>query len=473
MHIYLHIGYPKTGSSAIQSHVYTNKRWFAERGVYIPSTGYAGALGHAFLLGGKSYPLPAGKVALVPAGTSQFEVLNNELEVASNEGFSSALLTWEGFAMLGDPARQELGEGLRSHSVTVLAYVREQSALYQSATLQRIESLTSFSAERLFGTGYRELASLEEYDFHLAMNSWRMTFGQRCRVRTRLFDRSLLANGNVVTDFINWLQLQPDEEFCMQQRQVNHSLDVKAATLLLIAKSTGAQRHQLIGFSRSLAQLSGAAGEEDKFFLTEEDLSFFTARFAQSNEAFFEAFRPENAPESLTNFEDPVETQKGAVSPQASYLRAAYEALARPELETWEGSPLAGHKVGLIAKLPNVGWRNPEPKGEWSVGDVSTLDFQIPTMHPTAGPKAILLRIAGRYFGSNSQTTVTVNGLKKQIDLSQAELSIAMDSIADAQGVQIKLEHDFPALDQSPEKKDTDKGIAFMLQHLAYTLIWD
>jgi hypothetical protein len=473
LHIYLHIGYPKTGSSAIQSHVFTNKKWFAERGIYIPRTGYAGALGHAFLLGGKNYSLAAGKVTHMPAGASQFEVLNKELEVASNEGFNSALLTWEGFAMLEDSGRQELGEGLGSHSVTVLAYVREQSALYQSATLQGIESLQSFSAEKLFGTGYRELAPLEKYDFHTMMSGWRMAFGKSCNVRTRLFDRSLLANGNVVTDFINWLQLQPDEELCMQQWEVNHSLDVKAAILLLIARSAGAKPHQLLGLSRSLAQLPRAAGEEDKFFLSEEDLAFFTARYAQSNEAFFEAFRPENAPESLTSFEDPLKTQKGAVSPQTSYLRAVYEALARPELEIWEGSPLIGHKVGLVAKSPNSGWRSPGPKGEWSVGSVSTLDFRIPTMHPTAGPKAILLRIAGRYFGSNTRTTVIVNGHRKQIDLSHSELSISLDSIAEVQGVQIELEHDFPALDKSPEEKDTEKGIAFMLQYLAYTLVWD
>ncbi|MEM1152888.1 MAG: hypothetical protein AAGI44_02030, partial [Pseudomonadota bacterium] len=50
MRVYIHIGYPKTGSSAIQSHIFTNRAWFETQGVYIPRTGYASGMGHSKLI---------------------------------------------------------------------------------------------------------------------------------------------------------------------------------------------------------------------------------------------------------------------------------------------------------------------------------------------------------------------------------------------------------------------------------------
>jgi hypothetical protein len=85
MLVHLHIGLDKAGSTAIQYHMALNRQWYAERGIFIPTTGM-GRIGHEVLFK-KLFP-------------DKLDAFHNEIEAATALGFESFFFSWEGLRAL-------------------------------------------------------------------------------------------------------------------------------------------------------------------------------------------------------------------------------------------------------------------------------------------------------------------------------------------------------------------------------------
>ena len=253
MEISIHIGFPKTGTSAIQSHINSNQNWFAKRGVYIPKSGYSSGLGHCFLFGKNDTDNPPKEIAGLLGDTSALAHLAEEIQACEKAGFDRVLMTWESFSVLDRTLISKLKTCLGNYNVTLYAYVREQAELTQSLILQAIK--TRRSREAVFSSIADESLTSPWYlDFFAVFSMWKEVFGDGISIRTKIYERNLLLEFDIVADFLDWLGFKIDVHFATQGVDVNHSLDFRAAAVLALAKAAGLNGRGMSKLSRALSK---------------------------------------------------------------------------------------------------------------------------------------------------------------------------------------------------------------------------
>ena len=473
MEIYLHLGFPKTGSTAIQAHISSNFGWFIANGVYIPTTGFVSGLGHVALIGPEDQAIPEQTGGQLIKGSSSLVNLKEELASAQRKGFHKALISWEGLALIKPKTRCAVREALCDHKVILLAYVREQSLLYQSATLNRIKNVRFSGDGGLFEGENSPKVHSAMYDFQATLEAWRESFSNDILVRVRIYDKNRLKGGNIVLDFLDWLGMTVNEQFSLQSNAINPSLDTKAAAVLVVAKAAGLGYHQMVLLSRALARLSDLHGYGNRSFLNERAMKEIRHELSDSNKQLFVKFPPENKAPGEQNFAEasfPHNVFLDVID--TDYLHKLFEELTSPSLPVWQGEILTGLKLMNIVSLPNTGWLEPNVDGTCSLGTHSELSFTIPETDSENGPVALELIIAGRYFGENSMTKVLVNNESRNLVLKRSELRIDINDSVRENGVKITLEHSFPALPEKPDVNNVDTRIAFKLEWLSYNFIW-
>jgi hypothetical protein len=212
MDLFIHIGFPKTGSTAIQSHVFSNRGWLINRGVYVPESGYGSGAGHQHIL-------PALGNAKSLREAPVLMNLVEELSSAERNGFQRALITWEGLAGAKTQQIEALASIFSKHNVILLSYVRENSERFQSGVLQQIERLNSDgSARRILDRGDLSGLLQNAKGYYEILNTWERAFDGQISIKTKVYDLARFVEKNIVLDFIDWLGLAPDSEFALQSK---------------------------------------------------------------------------------------------------------------------------------------------------------------------------------------------------------------------------------------------------------------
>jgi hypothetical protein len=469
MEINIHIGYPKTGSTAIQSHVSANRGWLEKRGLYVPKAGFDSGFGHNRLL-----PLPPkpGDKHTIFSGSASLELLADELHDAKQKGFKRCLITWEGFTAKNESELSLLHEALPGHHFNILAYVREQGELFQSAVLQEMEALRFNMLSAIFdGANPLDLMGLK-YDYYSVLDSWRRTFSPSVIIKTRIYQRSTLLQNNVVIDFFDWLELPVDNGFHLQRASVNPSLDLRSSGLLLTASRTGMPATSLQSLVRALQDALSVGGAATREIFSLEQRETIWQHYLASNGRLFSEFRPENAPDQ-EGFSKPVElaVMNEACSAE-QWLKQVYAFMHAPRISVWQGNVLAGLKLEKIVSKPSSGWRGPEPNGTWSLGTRSEIIFLPPVTSKEQGPAGITLTIGGHYFGDNKATRVVIGDREERLDLSSAKIRIEFDEHTRTEGIRLSLLHETPQLPKDRQGDPLERGLAFKLQIMSFQFFW-
>lgn len=474
MQILIHIGYPKTGSSAIQSHINCNKGWLAKRGVYVPTSGYCGGLGHCFLFGENDSDDPPKELSGLLNGPGTLEALRQEIDACDKAGFENVLLTWEGFCILDQSLIRRLKGCFDKYSVVLFGYVRAQPELTQSLILQAIKS--GRFRKSIFAIQVDDALSSPWYlDFDKTFSKWADESDDSITIRTKIYEKSLLLNSDVVEDFIDWIGLKIDSAFVNQSKDLNHSLDYQSAALLALGVAAGLNPRNISRLSHALSKSSALSAGSHKNFLPRETIVKIREAHIDSNLRFLDKFFPENVDaEGATDF---MSGQTPSSLESAVPIIGTYEELCNllssRDVEVWQGNILLGHHVSRVTNQPGNGWRDSENKGVWSIGECSEIIFRIPEVHPTEGPKGLLLTLTGNYFGDNTSTLVCIDGAITRVDLRSSALNIPIDEDKRENGIRVELRHDMPTspLDQG-SGASADK-LAFCLQQIGYEFIWE
>ena len=288
----LHIGMPKTGSTAIQSTLEAQRARLRERGVVYPLTPGERGAQYAFMV--RAVGLESSwehARAVTPAHGAE-----RTMALARNEGFERDLLAeMDGMHTLVVSSESLWGRpgivapvaayaSRLADEVTLVAYLRRQDLHVASAHGQMVKGGKRGAVPDL------ERASVASYLFHDRLCEWRAAL-PRARFVVRPYERAELVDGDVVADFAHHagvpLDPAPDDPGPRPKR-TNPSLDALAVSFLMRLNARlergGAQRgRQLV--RRALAARAEAGGSGAKVALGRERARAFLARYADQNAA--------------------------------------------------------------------------------------------------------------------------------------------------------------------------------------------
>lgn len=202
----IHIGAHKTGSTAIQQYLYTNRAILAQKGVLYPQTSHD-SIRH------KQLRQALSRAQEDPSHTSDLQKFISELTREIDEsGCDTVIISDEDFY----PQRHSFANLLISLvkpifcRIRVILYIRPQLEVWSSFYAQECKSLRVLPQHRLWGGGRDSFPGgnwiRNGMYFSSILDSYSMLVGFD-NVIARLYDRSSFPSGNVVLDFLGLLDL--------------------------------------------------------------------------------------------------------------------------------------------------------------------------------------------------------------------------------------------------------------------------
>lgn len=231
MNFIIHIGWHKTGSTALQVFLLKNRKALIRRcQTYYPQEGLLTCAHHtvAWSFQGREAS-PWGPVAVLEGGGDAY--LRAAMESASSKGCTKIVLSSEEFCTFDLDAIQSLSKSLRAmaDSVKVVAYIRRQDLLVESAYNMQVK-----------WWGARLRADFDEYvkgkraypNYFRILKGWAGVFGVSNLI-VRRYEREALESRDVRIDFCEAVGLN-HEGLGHMEEDVNDSLGPKALEFLRI-----------------------------------------------------------------------------------------------------------------------------------------------------------------------------------------------------------------------------------------------
>ncbi|ABV37609.1 hypothetical protein Ssed_3005 [Shewanella sediminis HAW-EB3] len=218
--IYLHVGYHKTGTTAIQNFMHRNKDLILSEGILYPLTGLSGA-GHSKLANAfkgnewdkvlksllpKENEIRQNIYALERGESSASLYMALKSEVAKSE-VKKIVLSSECFLEWIDP--QEVKEALAgiNASIKIIFYFREPKQWIEAVYYQLIKDrYFRYSGE------IEDLPQWEMLNYNAVLQDWALVFG-RNNLIVRQYENTTCLEHGVITDFLNIIGLSEVNNF--------------------------------------------------------------------------------------------------------------------------------------------------------------------------------------------------------------------------------------------------------------------
>ena len=220
--IYLHIGMPKTGTSAIQVFLAQNIEGLLARGISYPAleslkiakkgrvtSGNMGILSRALLPSFHAdFPKDVDSDALLAQ-------LQNKIQTSHSK---KIILSSEFLTVVPEKGLIALYNTLKAYDMKIIIYLRAQEQFIQSVYAQRVkrhgevESIEAFTQERL-----HEKSILNYYQL---LNKFSNIFGKHNLI-IKIYEKEQLQNNNLLDDFLDVIGLQPNHGFVTTKKWVN------------------------------------------------------------------------------------------------------------------------------------------------------------------------------------------------------------------------------------------------------------
>lgn len=215
--VYLHVGWEKTGSSAIQVFCARNQDWLRSRGMCYPLMGTLPQ--HVSLY----RDLKKGYTSLMhrsrDAIRAEIDKCDQDTMIFSHESLHAC-----------PPAM--FAEIFKGCDVRIVAYVRRPDAAMISffVTMARFGQMPVHNL--LKGIRFFAKANLGHFDYYWSLRGFVSEFG-RDAISVRHYDRAELVGGQSVSDFMHVLGIDDLSESMWPEDRSNLSLDVDQFAILL------------------------------------------------------------------------------------------------------------------------------------------------------------------------------------------------------------------------------------------------
>lgn len=269
--LFIHIGWPKTGSTALQEYCHKNRARLAAQGLaYYASFGAAsGSISRAVAKG---------------------ETLDQErarfLDWAAQQSAPNVLVSAEEFAGHAPQALAPFLAPERWDAITVIGYLRRQEDYFEGWYKQLVKWGSKLPIERFLAPG---AAIWRQGDYRPGLAAWSEWCARGDHdARFRIYDRQALAGGTLGSDFSAALGL-PGVTLAPEARNVSPSAALIGLYLRL------PPMHKLQQVNRAMVASGHPAATGSGDLLTAEMIAQIRATYATSNEAIRSRWFPERA----------------------------------------------------------------------------------------------------------------------------------------------------------------------------------
>lgn len=287
MKILLHIGWFKTGSTAIQHFLAANRDvLLTNYNILYPKTGAAMNAHYAL---SSSLQDPAKKTRWVNevGFNEQAEPLFAKVfEEAKRCGAKAIILSSEQFTNTNLFSIEHLADLLAGHEVQLIVYLRRQDEYIESFYNQCVKDhLVRHSAG--FDTFSRGNGNLTYYEY---LMDWEKRF-PGITINMRVYDRNRFPGKDVVRDFLSAISVTHNESFIFQKGDINPSL--RSTSIKALAKVN--QRLYLnharyFTVIKYLRELDTKDGDHSQTFFSLADRLACLNRFEESNNRLFKKY---------------------------------------------------------------------------------------------------------------------------------------------------------------------------------------
>jgi len=290
--LFLHIGYPKTGTTSLQSFLYNFRDdIFKKFSIYYPKTGIVSENdpGHHLLTGTHPY---CTKIDITKMWTDLFQ----EAQIV---GAYRILISSEFFSIIKDLEKFKSNFNDNFSVNTIIVYIRRQDLHAESNYSQIIKH--GYPLGKFFLT-FRQyiqdkLNYLTSYLNYLnQLHIWQKAFPESFLI-PRIYDKRILLNGDVISDFLSLIGIQEYIDILNTFKNKNPSLSVLSTLVMRKINEFYSLPpriyFEVINYLLTLDREEGS-GPLKTFFTLEERIEFLE-RFRESNERLFrEWFNSEN-----------------------------------------------------------------------------------------------------------------------------------------------------------------------------------
>lgn len=288
--LFLHIGTPKTGTSAIQTFLGNNREIFKKKGYCYPDffvhfdgvgeNRNAHFLVQRFYQSGKKRDYEKEK----SVQDKCFDILLKKLDafpyvVMSDEGIWNLSEFFEGF---WENLYKRISQA--GHELQVIVYVRRQDAYIQSYWAQKVKETSTDSFQDFMEAKKYEKCHL---DYEHNLDSISAVIGLQ-NVTVKVYEKEHYYGGSLLSDFLHIIGLELTDEWKISERTVNQSIAGKSLEIKRILNQVPEfkeKRSFLVEYLREITSKDENASDFSKaVYFKEGQRQQFLELYAKGNE---------------------------------------------------------------------------------------------------------------------------------------------------------------------------------------------
>ena len=260
--LYLHIGYPKTATSALQTFLWLNRSVLLKQGVLYPEkAGIVDVAHHEFAW------------CLQDRNTDRTKTFKDYwAEVHEESGADKAhtvILSTEDFCRR-QPLRElkRIQEVTKGWDVKVIVYLRRQDAWAESAYRQVVRGQPTRVSHPI--SFWIQSPLTARLDYREVLNSWAQGFSAE-NILVRVFEKQQLPNG-IFADFLETIGLKMNDGYRLPRKDVvNSSLSAEATEFLRQINTLPLTDTQHRKLTTALLHISPQTESEKVFFMSPKE----------------------------------------------------------------------------------------------------------------------------------------------------------------------------------------------------------
>jgi len=431
--VIFHIGADKTGSTALQVHLFQNRERLEERGLFVPKKFLGVDNGHAHLF--------------LHFNEANLKTVADEINQSS---CSKALISWEGIHFIGTEDIALLGRHFKDFDIRIIYYVRNQTEILQSGIMQELKT------DRLDFDFFDESRVIDKPDnrnYYATIKNWQKVF-RNANITIVPYLRDQLFQQNIVADILSRVGDFTDYDFDQSSSTVNESLDYYTCVALNLIDSMQTmnkyERKDLVEVLLDYKRDKTA----EKYFFTKSEVDAVAEHYKESNTKLLSEYEV-----CGEVFSSDKKVWKDSPKKDAVLIKKLADILSYVEQHRHISILKDGeaHELSLSPHLKE-GWHRNETWGTWSTEQRSTIELLINPENIDESYAKAVIAFRGMYAKTVSPKTLVLCNTRSlgYIDLSKAKIEIPMTEIIGAERICIELKHpQAVVLDTLDINKDT------------------